>query len=68
MGFRETYGKMVEDALNSAVDKYLDAEGIKVQLHAEIDKLIDGQLADIKEKLKANVIDQIDGIDQVPNV
>ena len=68
MGFRETYGVMVEDALNVAVDKYLDAEDIKKQLHEQIDKLVDEKLADLKEKLKSNVIDMIDGQDDIPNV
>lgn len=65
MGFRETYGSIVETALNGAVDKYLDATEIKKVLHDQIDKLIDDKLADIKQKLKADVIDQIDGEDDI---
>lgn len=65
MGFREQYGQMVEDLLNAAVDKYLDAADIKVKLHEAIDKLVDEKLADLKHKLKAEVIDQIDGEDDI---
>lgn len=65
MGFREQYGQMVEDALNLAVDKYLDGDAIKKQLHEQVDKLVDENLADLKHKLKAEVIDKIDGEDDI---
>ena len=65
MGFRETYGGIVEAALNGAVDKYLDATEVKKTLHEQIDKLVDEKLADIKQKLKADVIDLIDGQDDI---
>ena len=65
MGFRETYGQMVEDALNVAVDKYLNGEEIKAKLNEEVNKLIDGKLEDLKHQLKAEVIDKIDGEDDI---
>jgi len=66
MGMRETYGQMLEDLLNAAVDKHLDGASIKMKLHEEIDKLVDGKLEELKYKLKADIIDKIDGEDDIP--
>jgi len=65
MDFRKTYGGMVEDALNIAVDKYLDAGELKALLNKEVDKFVDEKLAGIKDKLKRDVIDLIDGEDDI---
>lgn len=65
MGLREQYGPLLESALNVAVDKYLDADVLKKELHEAIDKLVDSKLADLKHKLKAEVIDKIDGQDDI---
>lgn len=64
MGLRETLGGKVEEVLNGLVDK-IDADSIKVKLHAEVDKMVDKYVADVKEKLKADVIDLIDGEDDI---
>lgn len=61
MGFREQYGQMAEDLLNAAVDKYLNADDIK----AKINEMVDEKLVDLKHKLKAEVIDLIDGEDDI---
>lgn len=68
MSFRETYGQLAEDYLNKFVDDNLDAEQIKKSLHDKVDEVVDKYLAGLKEKLKANVIDQIDGQDDIPNI
>lgn len=65
MGFRETYGGIVEEKLNEFVDKNLNAEGIKEEIKEQLDKLVDKHLADLKHKLKAEVIDLIDGVDDI---
>ena len=68
MGFRETYGGMLETLLNEAVDKHLDGEAIKTKLNEEINKLVDGELASFKAKVKANFIDQLNGLDDIKDV
>jgi len=60
MGFRETYGGLVEAALNEAIDKNLDGAAIKEQLHKAVDKLVDDKLEVIKLELK-KIVDKIDG-------
>jgi hypothetical protein len=67
MGLRETYGQLVEDLLNAALDKYLDADTLKKQINEAVNKMIDEKLESIKKKLKAEVIDRIDGEDDIPN-
>ena len=68
MGLRERLGGMAEAALNDAIDDL------------NIDKLLDEQLEKLKEvvkkeinqalieKVKANIIDKIDGQDDIPDV
>lgn len=65
MDIRKTLGGKLEEALNAAVDKHLDATSLKEQLHKGVDKLVDDKLADLKHKLKADVIDLIDGEDDI---
>lgn len=65
MGFRETYGGIVEEKLNEFVDKNLNADSIKEEIKEQLDKLVDKHLADLKHKLKAEVIDLIDGEDDI---
>lgn len=65
MGFRETYGQIVEDYLNKWVDENLDAETIKAELHKKVDEFVDANFAGLKEKLKKDVIDLIDGEDDI---
>lgn len=67
MGFRETYGQLAEDYLNKFVDENLDAVKIKEELHKKIDEWVDANLLGLKEKLKADVIDLIDGEDDIPS-
>lgn len=72
MGFRETYGGMIETLLNEAVDEHLNADllkeqadklvdGLKVQVH----ELIDEKLVELKAAVKEG-IDKIDGEDDIP--
>lgn len=65
MGLRETYGQLIEDLLNAAVDKYLDADNIKKEINQMVDKFVNENLENIKQKLKAEVIDKIDGEDDI---
>ena len=65
MGLRETYGGMIEAALNELVDKHLDATKLKEELHSVVDKYVDEYLEDLKHKLKADLIDKIDGEDDI---
>ena len=72
MGLREELGGKLEAALNKLVDEKLGAlslEALKVKAHEEIDKQIDKLGADLLqklgEKLKKDVIDLIDGEDDV---
>ena len=65
MGVREKYGPIIESALNVAVDKYLDGAKIKAELSEKLNELVDKHLAEFKHKLKAEIIDQIDGKDDI---
>lgn len=65
MSLRKKYGPMVETLLNAAVDQHLDATEIKKQLHEMIDKLVDEKLENFKQYLKADLIDKIDGVDDI---
>lgn len=65
MGLRETYGGLIEDALNNALDKNIDADAIKAFLYKEVDAFIESKLEAIKHKIKADVIDLIDGEDDI---
>lgn len=67
---RKSLGGLAEAALNDAVDKLFDGDSdvfdqVAVKLAAELRKLLGDN---IKEKLKANIIDKIDGEDDIPNV
>lgn len=61
MGIREEIGGRVEDMLNKALDNNLKPEVIKEKLHEQVDKLVDQYIGDLKHKIKADVIDLIDG-------
>lgn len=65
MGIKETILGKVEEYLNNAVDTYLDASVIKEELHLAVDKLVDNNLMQLKHKLKADVIDRLDGEDDI---
>lgn len=61
MGLREELGGKVEEALNKLVDEHLSAE----KLTPLIVGLIDTQVAKLREMLKKDVIDKIDGQDDI---
>ena len=61
MGLREDLGGKLEDALNKLVDEHLSAE----KLTPLIVNLLEGQIDKIKQVLKADVIDKIDGVDDI---
>jgi len=65
MGIREELGGRLEEALNKAVDKHLNADLIKEQLYSAIDDMVDKFLGELNHKLKADVIDLIDGEDDI---
>lgn len=69
MGFRKTYGGLVETAANKAVDDLFAGE----ELSEKIGKLVAEQVKKIvgdnlRDKIKANYIDLIDGEDDIPDV
>ncbi len=61
MGLREEFGGKLEDALNKLVDEKLSAEVLTPLLVG----LLNTQLASLKQKIKADVIDLIDGEDDI---
>lgn len=61
MGVREELGGKIEEALNKLVDEKLSAEILAPLIVDMLNKQLDG----IKHKLKADVIDLIDGEDDV---
>lgn len=72
MGLREDFGGKIEEALDKIVDEKLGAVSldlIKTKLHelldAQIDKLGVDLLKNLGEKLKKDVIDLIDGQDDI---
>lgn len=72
MGLREELGGKLEAVLNKIVDEKfadLSLDALKAKAHEELDKQIDklGQnlLAQLAEKLKKDVIDLIDGEDDI---
>ncbi len=69
---RKEIGGKVEAALNKMIDEKVGNLGkdfIKAQLHAQVDKLVDENydklIGDVLHKLKADIIDAIDGEDDV---
>jgi len=75
MGIREQLGGMAEAALMKAVDdnvKELSTDKIKAELYKLVDKMVDeyigSKLDDLVMKIKANFIDQLDGVDDIPDV
>lgn len=68
MGLRETYGGMIETAINAGIDQYLSPEAVKQLLKESVDKLVDEKYEELVMKLKANVVDKINGIDDIPDV
>lgn len=61
MGLREDLGGKLEEALNKLVDQHLSAEKLTPLLVS----LIEGQVEKVKELLKKDVIDLIDGQDDI---
>jgi hypothetical protein len=61
MGLREELGGKLEEALNKLVDEKLSAE----ILTPLIVDLLNKQLGGLKDKIKADVIDLIDGEDDI---
>lgn len=61
MGLREEFGGKIEEALNKLIDEKLSAE----ILTPLIVDLLNKQLEGLKHKLKAEVIDLIDGEDDI---
>lgn len=61
MGLREELGHKIEEMLNKIVDEQLSVE----KLAPMLDSLLKGQLESLKHKIKADVIDLIDGVDDV---
>ncbi len=75
MSLRETLGGKVEEALNKIVDeklKGLSLDKIKAELHEQLDQIIDKHLAGVidglGDKLKKDVIDLIDGQDDIVQI
>lgn len=72
MGLREELGGKIEAVLNKLVDeklKTLDIAVIKAEVHKHTDALLDGYVAGVLdglgEKIKKDVIDLIDGEDDI---
>jgi len=75
MGWREQLGGPVEDVLTKLVQNALEEVSpnkIKAALHEKVDDLVDEYIGDkleyISKKIVANIIDQIDGVDDIPDV
>jgi hypothetical protein len=64
MGLREELGGKLEDMLNKAIDN-ISLEDLKAKLHKEVDKIVDEHIGTLTYKLKADVIDLIDGEDDI---
>jgi glutamate synthase domain-containing protein 3 len=54
----------LKDVVESAIMEAIDADKIKKELHELIDKHVD----DVLHKFKANVLDKLDGEDDIPDV
>jgi hypothetical protein len=66
MGLRESLGGQLEDVLNGLVDKHLDSKELSEKIAKEIAKLIEKYVGDdLKHKIKADIIDLIDGEDDI---
>lgn len=61
MGLREELGGKLEDAMNKLVDEHLSAE----KLTPLVVGLIEGQVQKLREMIKKDVIDLIDGEDDL---
>jgi hypothetical protein len=61
MGLREDLGGKLEDALNKLVDEHLSAEKLTPLLTG----LLEGQVGKLKELIKKDVIDLLDGEDDI---
>ncbi len=65
MDLRKDLGGQLEEVLNKLVDEHLSAAA----LMPLVEGLINGQVGKIKEQIKKNMIDKIDGeVDYVPPV
>lgn len=65
MGLREDLGGKVEEALNKAVDKYVTPEMLTSLIIPQLESLLKTQTEKLKQQLKADVIDLIDGVDDI---
>lgn len=65
MGLREDFGGKVEAALNAAVDKYVTADMLTALIIPQLESLLKTQTEKLKQQLKADVIDLIDGEDDI---
>ena len=61
MDLRKEFGGKIEEALNKAVDEHLSA----AVLLPLVEGVINSQLEKVKHMIKADVIDQIDGEDDI---
>ncbi len=61
MGLREELGGKIEETMNRLVDEHLSVE----MLTPMIESLLREQLETLKHKIKADVIDLIDGQDDI---
>ncbi len=64
---RKQVGGMVEAAINAEIDKFKTEELQQLLVSLIVEKL-EPELEKLKLKLKANVVDLIDGEDDIPNV
>ena len=65
MGLRKEYGHKIEEALNAAVDKYITADMLVALVIPQLTSLLQSKTEELKQKLKADVIDLIDGEDDI---
>lgn len=65
MDLRKEFGGKIEAALNAAVDKYITPEMLTSLIIPQLTDLLAKQTNNLKAQLKADVIDLIDGEDDV---
>lgn len=65
MDLRKDFGGKIETLLNAAVDKYVNPETLAAMILPQLVDLIKTQSENLKHQLKAEVIDLIDGEDDI---
>lgn len=65
MDLRKDFGGKIETALNAAVDKYITADMLIALIIPQLTSLLSTKTEELKHQLKAEVIDLIDGEDDV---